>query len=577
MTGVRLSTARQQNVDAWRVFGHSWFQYQTGPSGDQTGRTDALFRSAMDVEYSNWRNYAVSGARIAGATQALGGWTRLAQNIQPPPGRVFPYAPDGGGTILGWGINDLGIYGGQLANVKNSIVQAYRVCISRARASRIYFTTDAVFAYGAGFTSNASGVDLGSGTVDRLATTTTSATITMTLPADYQGETVCFTFLHRADTTGGTITFSGTAGATGTVYTGSGLPGAFLTHGWTCKRVTGLTSANAGQTIILTATQMDASGAIFFDSAHLESLTPPPVLVVNIARLTLAGYNNSFYTAWTGTEAAHDADVVAVNASVAAVCAEFDGMVQVADVDTQIAKNAAYTSDGIHPNELGAGRIVDALLVARNNLTPPANATSYSMCFNPPAPRTGPRRMVRRPANWYTAVYASTGTYTPAAGDFWAIPFEITESRDKYTQLCMEVTTAGSVAGTIRWGIYDDVNYAGYPQALMASMDISSAGAFTVAASTGVKTSATFTTTFVPDPGLYWLVLKVDTAGTGQVYRALVGQSEMMPNLTTGGAATTLALGWKLTGQATGALPGLFPTGGAASASPPMIGILKST
>lgn len=576
MSGIKLGATRAQNVDAWRVFGHSWFQYQTGPSGDQTGRTDALFRAAMDVEYNSWRNYAVSGARIAGATQALGGWTRLAQNLNPPVGRVFPYAADGGGTILGWGINDLGIYGGQLANVKNAVVQAYRTCISRARSSRIYYTTDAVFAYGAGFANNASGVELGSGTVNRLATTTTAATITMTLPADYQGETVCFAFLHRPDTTGGTVTLSGTAGATGTLYVGSGLPGAFLTHGWTCKRVTGLTSANAGQTIILTATQMDASGAIFFDAAWLESLTPPPVIIVNIARLTTAGYANSLYTNWTGTQSAKDSDVQSVNASVLAVAAEFDGMVQVADVDTLINKTAAYTSDGIHPNELGAGRIVDGMLTARNNLTPPANASSYSMCFNPPAPRTGPRRLVRRSGFPYTAVYASTGTYTPVAGDFWAIPFEITESRDKYTNILMEVTTAGTVSGTIRWGIYDDVNYAGYPGQLMSGMDISSAGAFTVPLSAAPALSASFTTTFVPDPGLYWLVLKVDTAGTGQVYRALVGQSEQLPNLTSGGSASQLNMGWKLTGQATGVLPGTFPSGATAQPSAPMVGILKA-
>lgn len=575
MSGIKLSTNRQLNVDMWQVFGHSWYQYNTGPA-DQTGRTDALFRAAMDVEYNSWRNWAVSGSRIAGHTQALGGWVRLAQNVQPPAGRVFPYAPDGGGKVLGWGINDLGIYGGQLANVKNAMVQTYRACISRCRASRIYLTPDAVFNYGTNvFANNASGVDLGTGTVNRLATVTTNATITMTLPADYQGETVCFTFLLRPDTTGGTVTFSGTAGATGTLYVGSGLPGAFLTHSWCCKRITGLTSANAGQSIIITATQMDASGAIFFDSAHLESLTPPPVLVVNIARLTLAGYNNSLYAAWTGTESSKDADVVAVNASIAAVCAEFDGMVQVADVDTVIGKNASYTVDGIHPNELGGGRITDALLAARNNLTPPALATSYSMCFNPPAPRTGPRRLVRRSAFYHTAVYASTGTYTPVAGDFWAIPFEITESRDRYNKICIEVTTAGSASGTIRWGIYDDVAYGGYPNTLMAGMDISSAGVFTVPLSAAPATSATFTTTFVPDPGIYWLALKIDTAGTGQVYRALVGQSEQMPNLSATGAATQLNMGWKATGQATGALPGLFPGTATPQPSAPMVGILK--
>jgi hypothetical protein len=576
----------KQNVDFWRAAGHSWLQYQAGPSGDQTGRVDAQFRAAMDVEYNSWRNYAHSGGRIVQAGRGEGGWSKIVQRIRPPLNRTFPYAADGGGTLLCYGVNDMGFFGGQTANVRSAMVHTHRAIISYCRASRLYYTPDAVFAYGAGWTNNGSGADLGMGTVDRMCSTTTAATITMTLPADYRGETVAFAFLHRPDTTGGTVTFSGTAlsgnPANGTTfYTAAGLPAAMLTHSYMVRRITGLTSANAGQTIILTTTQVDGGGNLFFDGAWLESNTPPPVIVCNMARPTAAGYTslNAFFTTWTGqgSEASRDGDVQTYNAALLAMTQEFDAMVQVADVDSLVGKNADAYNDGIHPNEFGAGLIVDAMVAARNAMRPPVTATSYNMGFNPPSPRVAARRIPRVVNNWYTADYRAVTTYTPTAGHMFGIPFEITESRDQWNQLCMEVTTAGTVSGTIRWGIYEDVNGDGYPGELLSGMDISAGGAFTVAISTGVKTSATFSSLFVPDPGLYWLCLKVDTAGTGQVYRALQGPSNSMPNLSTTGLSVTNGyMGWQLTSQATGVMPKSFPTGATLTVNPPMVGIRKS-
>jgi hypothetical protein len=577
-------------VDFWRAFGHSWIQYQTGPSGDQTGRVDALFRSALDVEYNSWRNYGSSGARIVGGGRSLGGWTKAMQRAKPPVGRVGPYAPDGGGTLLVYGINDMSIYGGNLANTRASMVEAHKALISWARSSRFYLTPDAVFAYGAGWTSNASGLDLGMGTVDRLCSTTTAATITMTLPADYKGEPVCFAFLRNSDSTGVTITWSGTAlsshALNGTTFnTGQGIEAAFSTFGYQVERVVGLTSANASQTIILTTTARDGgTGSGFFDGAWLESLTPAPVVVCNVSRPTTAGYAAlaTFSTKWTSadsaSEAAHDANVVSYNADLLTMTQEFDAMVQVADCDAIVGKVAAAFSDGIHPNEYGAGQIVDAMLSAIDRMSPPVTASSSSICFNPPSPRVSGRRRPRTVNNWYTSDYLAiaTATYTPAAGNFVAVPFDISESREQFNQMCMEVTTAG-VASTIRWGIYEDVNWDGYPGELLAGMDISSAGAFTVVASTGVKTSATFTTAFVADPGLYWLAMKIDTLGAGQVFKGMTGPSPFLPNLTTTGVSIAGGyMGWQVTGQASGALPGSFPAGGVLVQSPPMIGLKKS-
>lgn len=578
----------QPTVGYWRAAGHSWIQYMTGPSGDQTGRTDALFRLAMGVGYDSWRNYGHSGGRICTSGRGNGGWTKILQRIKPPANRTYPYAPDGGGTLLCYGINDMSAYGGQLVNVRASMVHAHRAMISWSRSSRYYLTSDAVFAYGAGWTNNGAGADLGMGTVDRTCSTTTAATITMTLPADYKGEIVAWGFLNNTDSSGITITWSGTAlsgnPANGTTFnTGQGLPAATSNFSYMCKRFTGLTTANAGQTIIGTCTARDGgTGSGFFDGAWLESNTPPPVIVCNVSRPTVAGYTalNNFFTTWTGqgTEASRDADVQTYNAALAVMVSEFDSMVQIADTDSLVGKDANAFSDGIHPNEYGAGEIVDAMIAARAAMRAPISASSYSIGFNPPSPRVSSRRLARVVNNWYTSDYTTnSATYTPVVGHMMAIPLEITESRDQWNQLAMETAAAGTVSGTIRWGIYEDVNFEGYPGELLAGMDISSGGAFTITVATGVKTSATFSSAFVPDPGLYWLVMKIDTAGTGQTYRALTGPSPLLPNVSsTGLPVSTGYTGWQATGVATGVLPGSFPTGAALMVNAPYVGIKKS-
>lgn len=554
--------------DFWRIFGHSWFQFQTGPSGDQTGRVDSLFRASMDVEYSNWRNYAMSGARVCGNDRVLGGWARVMNAVGPNlTSRGGPYAPDGGATVVCYGINDLGVYGGQTAAVRTTMVDTMRAVISRCRASVVWEDSNATrFAYGAGFVSTASGADLSSGGTTRQATTTTNATITLTLPADYTGETIAFGFLLRPGTTGGTVTFSGTAGVTGTLYVGGGGQNG-LEHAYTVRRVTTLTAANAGQTIIMTATQMDASGAIFFDCAWLESKTPPPVIVCEVAKLTAAGYANALYTNWTGTESSKDGDVDAYNAALATMVGEFDGMVQIARVDAAIGKAAAKTSDGIHPNELGAGAVVDALIDARNRLTPPPSAFGRALGFNPPSPRAGANRRPRVLNLWYMQELSSpvASTYTPVAGNLFAVPFVITESRDTYGSIGLEVSTAGSTATTIRWAIYDDIEWSGYPQQRIPGMDPTVSAVFSLTTTAALK-SQTLNSGFgfVADPGLYWLVLRIDSVGSGQVLRGVTGASPYLPNRATAGTGTTIGGGaWSLTGQSTAAaLPGSFPAGG---------------
>lgn len=559
---------KYQNPDFWHVWGHSYTSGSAGPI-DQTGRTDSMLRGAFDTEANNFQNHGVSGSRITITGRATGGWTRVMQEKVPSVTRGGPYAGDGGASLLFWGINDLGLLG-NTTQMRAAWTHAMRSCISRARASTIWENDNASrLAYGAGFTNLSGTAEIGSGDSVRQSTVSGgTATVTLTLPADYKGETVVMQFWGVASDTGngGTVTFTGTAIAstphTGTtIYTGAAMPAATLSQTPIVKRFTGLTSAQAGQTIIATVSAIDASGTVYFDCAWLEPLAPPVVLVCGINRLTTSGY--AFYGGWSGTQGQKDADVAAWNAQTVSVISEFDSMVQYVDIDAYVGNNTATTSDGIHPNEYGAGLIVDAMMIALGRIAP-TSIYGITAGINAPSRRSGQMLRPRLAGHWYTADARQYGAYTPpVSGDMFAIPFQVTSPRDRYNQFGVEVSTAGSVNGAIRWGIYDDVGQSGYPQCLVT--ELSSGGAFTVSFAAAAKPNTANAYVWIPDPGLYWLVTKITTTGTGIQYRAITGPSTMMPNASTGGQGNITPSGWKLTGQGTTAFPAVFPAGAALS------------
>jgi hypothetical protein len=303
------------------------------------------------------------------------------------------------------------------------------------------------------------------------------------------------------------------------------------------------------------------------------------VIVCNTAKLTAAGYTGN-YAGWTGTEAAHDADVDAWNVGLYSVVAEFDSMVQTADMDSAINKDAnRLFTDGLHPNERGAARIVDAILEAKRRLTPTSDSVTANI--NPSAPRTGPSLRPRVSGQWYTADHdnaAAVCSPAAAAGDFYAIPIWVTQGREFWNRIGIEQVGAASTTGTLRWGLYDDVAWSGYPRELVN--EATAAGAFTITTGAGAKQSPTSgggSFTWVLDPGLYWLAFKLCTLGTSGTFRAIQGDNGVMPNvLSTGLIPASSALVpncYKLTGQGTTAFPGTFPAAAVATASAPYIGI----
>jgi hypothetical protein len=524
------------------------------------------------------QNWAVTGSQVMQQGVSQGGYARLLQAV-PGVVRGAPYVSNGGGAILCWGINDTG-KGGTDATWRSAYIDSMRTCISRLRIASIKENTDASIAYGAGFTLASNSSDFSSGVSYRTATTTTSATITITLPADYDGSPVVLQFIGIFN--GGQGTFSGTAGVTGTFSTSAIIPAASFSHAPRIKRITNLTSANAGQTIILTVNAIDATGSMDFDCWWIEAKAPPPIVVMDIVKLNSLGYSG-FPQMSGNSVAVNDALVDTWNAALYSLCAEFDPMVQIAFCDNVINKDATmlWTVDGVHPNEYGSAALADAMVDAVNRLDVPFGGKyTASAYINSPAPRGGSiGRLHQGGGVYYTSEYEFIGTaYVPVSGDMFAMPVQITNPRRRMQGFAMAV--AGAITGTctIRWALYDDPGQSGYPFSLMT--ELTSAGAFTVTTTTGVKTSPTpgnaGSIDKPLDPGVFWLVMKVTAIGSpAGSFTTLGGKSLQMPNVSaTGLPLTTTAgfMGYKHTGQGTGALPSQYPLAGVLTAEIPYIG-----
>ncbi|WP_344585728.1 hypothetical protein [Nonomuraea roseoviolacea] len=540
---------------------------------DATQRTDALLREAMGLDFSGWRNFAVTGSMLTIEKRQQGGWTRVYQESANRPGASGPYTPREGGAIFCYGINDIANVG-QSNQVRDAFMMTLKACISRWRAS-VIFEND----YGigsrvvySGFSQNNAFGDVGSGNSVHM-TTTVGSTITLTLPTDYKGEPVVMSFLGKGSSDGATVTFSGSAGVTGTLSTSDWMPLFAFSRCPVIKRVTNLTAANAGQTIVITVNSFGGgSGDFMFDCWWLESLTPPPVIVCDIPKPTAAGY--ALYSNWSsGTESDKDIIVGLWNAELNVMLGEFDDMVQLAQLDTALQKDPALFIEGLHPNDAGGAKIVDAILQALQGLRPPTDQ-SPAASFAPAAPRTAGVVRTRLPGQWFGPDGRGIGTaYTAVAGDMFAMPFYISQPRSRFITMAVEALT--SVTGTsVRWGIYDDVKGIGYPQVLLAEPTAN--GAFAITTGTGSKqspASGTGSFNWAPDPGLYWLVVKFTAVGASHTFRTVAGPSMFLPNLGAGGLGNIQPSGWKLTGQGNTALPTVFPAGASLSDNCPIVAV----
>lgn len=577
----------------WNVWGHSYFNNAFGPRAVY-GRIDGFFRALIPIGYGDFANYAVTGARLSVEGQSQGGYARILNNVVQIANSTGPSGPavaQMGAHIFCYGINDLG-FNTNTTQYNAAYARAMRAVISRARMSWLRPNNWAgaagtgVYTY-SGFTNTAVTGEYTTGLTGRFATVAAS-TVTFTLPSDYNGETIASLWIANPGVAGAPVmTITGTAVA-GTPYSGATfstsniMPSASLNHSPVCHRIKNLTAAQAGQTIIYTITTLDASATVVFDSIWGEALNPQPVIWCNTPRLTATGY--AIYPT-PPTNAA----VATFNAVQPPVAAEFDQMVQIADIDAAIGKDpVALIYDGLHPNEIGGALCAKAFQDALTAMSQPTSKYGIISNLQPPGPRYAQDVIPHMAGQWYTqqaAAPAVSAGYTPVAGDMWAIPFMLTSAARRIIQWMVQLSTTSTAGTTVWFGIFDDRAYSGYPQVKHVDTTATAvtlpvvAGVFTSSLTGGVAGNISQPM----DPGLYWAVMSIGTVSTPSPMLTLRGPCKHMPALATATgaqlgtfAAPSFPAAWKLTGQANAVLPKTFPPGAALADNAPMIGLKLS-
>lgn len=277
------------------IFGHSYL------TGGGVSYVDKQYITLLGgLLRAKLFDLALGGSQVGndeswlGSTQSRGGFGWLLQNVNPSSAAA-PYTPSNTIPYIHWGHNDMAQHSQDANGLSRTVFKtAIRTALSRLSASRIFENTDASVAYGV-LTWQAANSCLwrNSGSSYQPVPGDT-ATITITLPADYDGSPVALGFTVYP-TSDGTITFSGTAGVTGTVsFTGLAYSNGgtlFQRDSSNCHthRITNLTSANAGQTIIMTISGVSATA--------FSTPSAPGALTVNgTSGSTTYGYRHAYRT-----------------------------------------------------------------------------------------------------------------------------------------------------------------------------------------------------------------------------------------------------------------------------------------
>ncbi|WP_256788789.1 hypothetical protein [Frankia sp. AvcI1] len=336
-------------------YGHSVFHRIAGAVESAGFRADRLVQALCGLPDSRVTNRAVDDALLLAEGAGAGGYPQVLQG-EPKTVRGAPYIGRDGTAILCWGIYDLGALGPS-THIRDAFIHALRAAISRHRAATVREHTDSTVTLTGGTAVTTTSYNSGGG---YWSWTSTGGTVTITLPADFPGGTVTIGLIGAAGTTGGTISWSGTAstGTSGTTNTSAIMP-AGGAHGHVAVRIPGLVAADAGKTIVGTVTALDAGGDVGLDYWQADAPVPPLTVVCGIPRLRDASAYAAFPTSVT------DTDVLAWNTAIQGLCAEFVNSVVYADVDALVGKAPGlYAADGINLNELGARACATAIINA---------------------------------------------------------------------------------------------------------------------------------------------------------------------------------------------------------------------
>lgn len=341
-------------------------------------------------------NYAIAGSSVCyddslteGTPNNMGGYATVlnaaiprlpyqAANGYPAYRAQAPYVPMSDLYAIFQGGNDLHWVSTSVATSVPIIVSALEACVARCRAGGLWSANDTGLAYN-GFTKLAVGSFAGASTLGAAAyATAANSTITFTVPADYDGGEITFTFLVGG-TAGGVLSFAGPGisfpdGSSTLTMTGKAPIGTGRSTG-ICKRMR-MPVTGAAQTVTCTLTSLTGNNngtawaQCTFDSVTIEATQVPRVVVMTQPH-TPPGFNSLVAGAPTPTYSNSDLDTLA--AGMSTLCAKWpDGYVFLGDTKAAWAAlgidsisygspGAAVISDNGHHNEYGQG--VDAIAV----------------------------------------------------------------------------------------------------------------------------------------------------------------------------------------------------------------------
>lgn len=392
--------------------------------------------------------YAVSGAVLAqdSSGSQAGGYANVLNALTPrvASGSTYtvrhaaPYLPLSPVVVFDYGVNDLAWLTATTATNVAWCKMALTAITCIARAGGWFPDTDSSVAYGSGWTANTGQSAVGWPTSH--SRTTTTGTVTITVPADFPGGEVDLLTLAKAGASGGGTKWS-TVVDGGAAQVLDGTSSAFGSNNGrlnlVVQRLTGLAAGT--HTIVMTVSALDSTATAVFQGWLIASPSPPAVVLVNqpaISGLPLA-VTGAPHTPITST------DVTALNTAITAVAALFtDGSVVVADraaafaaVSGNVATGSPgslYLSDGLHFNTNGHGLTAQVIESAIRSAALPSPA------------RFGPGGIVMRQFN---------GPLEPALSSGWSIVVQTWSSgwfgKDRDGNTVTRATLVKSSAGVL--------------------------------------------------------------------------------------------------------------------------------
>lgn len=328
-------TPAESKID---VYGHS-IAYGYGATNPAVGGYANSAASMLGVPVNN---QAVSGSSI----YTSGGYPKIFQDIHPIRNQG-PYESTGLMAILHYGQNDLSQLG--LNNLR-PYQEGMRSAIARYQAGAVFEEDSSTVSYSGTWGNLGGCFGICSGT-DMRYTGQVGSHVTITVPADFPGGAVTFGTTAVPNGGGAQWNFTVDGQVAGSLDSrDSAAPNNFVAY---TKRFNNL---SAGTHVIVATPVAIKNSFAAFDYWQIQDPTPPQVLLPT--SLKAASYALYAQSAYPET----DSGVIAINNLLRTTAAEFPNT-QIVDIENVLSKNPAnFSSDGLHPNNLGHSIIATTLV-----------------------------------------------------------------------------------------------------------------------------------------------------------------------------------------------------------------------